>query len=359
MTATPTTARPRILTARAFVLGTALALGLTGCGGGDEPSDEETPMGALDKMFEEAYADWDEDASNAKQMQVEELMAECMADQGFEYIPVDWAAMNGTASVHSASVDSAEEEDIPWGTLEFAEQWGYGITTNPYQDSEEPVEPPTDGGYEDPNAEIVNTMGETELQAYYEALYGPQSAEPIDPEGEYVQPSWEELGCSGYAQHEVYGDSVFGNGEDDPFAGLMDEMNRMWESIATDDRILETESEWASCMADAGHPNLAKVGDAEQTIYEQVDPIWNDAYSDVPPDATEEDYRAVEASIQERLAEITPQEIELAVADYTCREDVGYDEAHNEVNLDLQQQFYDTHKAELEEWIAYQQEQNA
>ncbi len=356
MTATPTTARPRIVTARALVLGTALAVGLTGCGGGDdEPSSQETPMGALDKMFEEAYGDWDEEASNAKQMQVEELQAECMQEQGFEYIPIDWDAMNGGA------IDVAPaEDDIPWGTLEFAEQWGYGITTNPYQDSEEPIEPtPIDGGYEDPNMEIVNAMSETEQQAYYEALYGPQSDEPIDPEGEWVPPSWEEMGCSGYAQHEVYGDAAFGGGEDDPFAELMDEMNRMYESISTDDRILETESGWASCMADAGHPNLAKVGDAEQIIYEQVDPIWNDAYSDVPPDATEEDYRAIEQSIQDELAAITPQEIELAVDDYTCRDKVGYDDAYTEVNLDLQQQFYDAHKAELEEWIAFQQEQNA
>ncbi len=356
MTATPTTARPRIVTARALVLGTALAVGLTGCGGGDdESSPQETPMGALDKMFEEAYGDWDEEASNAKQMQIEELQAECMAELGFEYIPVDWSAMGG-----GMAISSDEMDEIPWGTLEFAEQWGYGITTNPYEDSQEDVEPtPADQGYEDPNMEIVNAMSETEQQAYYEALYGPQSDEPVMDEDEWVPPSWEEMGCSGYAQHEVYGDAAFGGGEDDPFAGLMDEMNQMWESISTDDRILATESEWATCMADAGHPNLAKVGDAEQIIYDQVDPIWNDAYSDVSPDATEEDYLAIEQSIQEELAAITPQEIELAVDDYTCRKDVGYDDAYSEVNLALQQDFYDTHKAELEEWVAFQQEQNS
>ena len=74
-------------------------------------------MGALDKMSEEAYGDWDEEASNAKQMQVEELMAECMRQQGFEYVPVDWAAMSGDMAVSSEEVD-----DIPWGTKEFAER---------------------------------------------------------------------------------------------------------------------------------------------------------------------------------------------------------------------------------------------
>ncbi|GEN80684.1 hypothetical protein [Actinotalea fermentans] len=351
MTATPTTARQRTITVRALVLGTALAAGLTGCGGGDgdKPSDGESPMGAIDKMFEEAYADWDEETSNQQQMQVEELVAECMAGLGFEYIPVDYSAMNAGMSIST-------DDEIPWGTLEFAEQWGYGITTNPWEDSEESPEPLPGDEFVDPNQAITEKMSETELNAYYAALWGEQSMEPTE-DGEYVEPSWEEMGCFGSAQHEIYGDSAFGAGEDDPFASLMEEMNTMWESVSTDDRILATEAEWASCMADAGHPNLAKVGDAEQEIYSQVDPIWNDAYSDMPPDATEEDYRAVEQSIQDQLAAITPQEIELAVADYTCRDESGYDDVYSEVNLDLQQKFYDEHKAELEEWIAYQKEQ--
>ena len=352
MTATPTTARQRTITTRALLLGTALAVGLSGCGGGDgeTPSSDESPMGALDKMFEETWADFDEEASNRQQMEVEELVAECMSGLGFEYIPVDYSAMNSSMSM------SVEGDDIPWGTLEFAEQWGYGITTNPWEE-EAPEEPSPGEEFVDPNQAITENMSETELNAYYAALWGEQSMEEMDPEEEWVEPSWEEQGCFGEAQHEVYGDSYGMGGEDDPFADLMEEMNRMWESMATDDRLLATESEWATCMADAGHPNLAKVGDAESVIYEQVDPIWENAYSDMSPDATEEDYMAVEASIQEQLAAITDEEIALAVDDYTCREDVGYDDAYTEVNLALQQEFYDTHKAELEEWIAYQKQQ--
>lgn len=354
MTVTPTFARTRTIAARAVVLGTALAVGLTGCSGDDKPDPSETPKGALDEMFEAAYESWDDEGSNAKQMQVEEAIAQCMADQGFEYVPVDYAAMGG---VSSAARDE-DSDELAWGTLEFAKKWGYGITTNPYEDSTETAAPIDEGSsYEDPNQPIVEAMSETEQAAYYAALYG-ESQEVVDPEAEPVEPSWEEMGCSGAAQHEIYGDAAFGS-DADPFAELMEEMNRMWESIGTDDRVLANEAEWATCMADAGYPNLAKVADAEQGFYAKVDPIWNDAYSDLGPDATQEDYDAVEASIQDELAALSEEEIDTAVADYTCREEVGYDDVYSEVNLDLQQQFYDAHKTELEEWIAYQEEQSS
>ena len=48
--------------------------------------------------------------------------------------------------------------------------------------------------------------------------------------------------------------------------------------------------------------------------------------------------------------QITPIEIELAVADFDCREEVDYDKVQLEVTADAQQQFYDAHKDELEAW---------
>lgn len=348
MTATPTIARPRVSKARVLVLGTALALGLSACGGEDKPSDDETPLGAIDKLYEDLYGEWDEETSNNQQMQVEELVAECMSKLGFEYIPVDYS--QGAVSVSVGGDDG----ELQWGTAEFAKQYGYGITTNPWQEEEgEDVPPGQD--FVDPNQAIIEAMSETELEAYNEALWGPSTYEETEA-GEWVEPSWEEMGCYGGAQHEVYGDA-WGAGDDDPFADLVQEMDTMWQSIATHEKVVAVEADWASCMADAGHPDLAKVGDGEQQIYELVEPIWNDAYSDMPMDATDEDYAAVEKSIQEQLAAITPQEIETATADFTCREQVGYDKKYNEANLELQQQFYDTHKAELEQWLTYQKEQ--
>src|SRR5665811_952427 len=171
----------------------------------------------------------------------------------------------------NAGMAAPDESEIPWGTLEFAKEWGYGITTNPYSDQEQaPVDPGQE--FVDPNQAYVEAMSATEQEAYYLALYGPQSTqEPVEGE-EYVW-NWEEAGCQGFAQHEVYPDSM--GDQDSEYAALMDEMNAMYESTIADPRLTEIEAGWASCMSDAGYSGLAKVGDAENQIYTKVEPIWN------------------------------------------------------------------------------------
>lgn len=335
---------------RVLALGAVLGVGLAGCSGGGEaePTDEETPLGAVDKMFQELYDDWDPAQGDQDQMRMEELIAECMAGEGFEYVPVDWS--------QSGMSYSTGDEDIPWGTLEFAEQWGYAITTNPWEDQENPEPMPVDD-FVDPNQAIIEAMSESEQQAYYAALHGTFDWEQAGEGDEFVEPSWEELGCSGYAQHEVWGDNAWGGGEEEnEFAGLMEEMERMWGSVEEDERVSAAHADWASCMADAGYPGLAKVGDAEQSIYSQVEPIWENAYSDLPPDAGEEEWRAAEEEVQRQLGAITEQEIKTAVADFTCREDSGYDDTYQDVYLDIQQRFYDEHRAELEAYIQAERE---
>src|SRR5665648_681589 len=331
------TATPRILAA---ALGAALVLTLTACGGGKGPegNDPETPrMGPIDLLFQDAYGGYDQDQANADQMRMEELTAQCMSEQGFEYTPVDYSTMN-------AGMVAPDQSEIQWGTLEFAKEWGYGITTNPYSDQEQaPVDP--EQQWVDPNQAYVEAMSATEQEAYYLALYGAQYNQEY-VEGQEYEWKWEEAGCQGFAQHEVYPDSM--GDQDSEYAALMDEMNAMYESTIADPRLTEIEAGWASCMSDAGYSGLAKVGDAENQIYTKVEPIWNDAYADMPPDATEEDYAAVQEEVDAQVSAITTEEIETAVADFTCRDSLKYTETQTDINLEYQQEFYDAHKAELE-----------
>lgn len=371
MTTRPTTARPRSTTARTLALGVVLAIGLTGCGGGDGGSGggggagtgaggdrdgygdasgpREAPVGIIDELLRNAAADWDEEESNRQQMQVQELVAECMAGLGFEYIPVDYSLPD-----ESDEADEADGGPVG-GTREYAEKWGYGITSLPTSGTEG-----TADVLVDPNTAITEAMKEGERAAYDEALWGP----PVDETGaeeeaaeatEYVEPPWEEMGCSGAAHHEVYGDGL--SEAENPFADLQEEMRRMGESVSADARMLAVTSDWVSCMADAGHPGFTKTGDGRATITAQVDAVWAEVSANASPDATEEDYRAADTWVTDQLAQIHPQEIEMAVDDHTCREGLGYDDVYNEVNVEVQQRFYDAHKADVEAWVAYLQEQ--
>lgn len=334
----------------------ALALVLTGCGKGDDgPSSSSTPEpGAIDKLWEASYGDFDQDEANAQQMQVEELIAQCMNDEGFEYTPVDWGAMGGGGEYVPPVGEDGEE--LQWGTLEFAKKYGYGQTTNPWGDAAStlPVDPGTGGEWVDPNQEYLDSMSETERMAYQEALYGVQPEFTEEADWENWNPTWEEQGCQGYANHEVFGDQMYGGDpEENEWADLEAEMQTMYESMESDPRITEAVASWASCLADAGYPGFATIYDAENSISEKVQAIYedNDPWKDLGPDATQEDYDAAQAEMTRLTAEITPLEIELATADFTCRDEVKYQEIYNQVNLDLQQQFYDAHKADLEAYV--------
>jgi hypothetical protein len=349
----------RTVLAAAGVL--TLAVSLTACGAGEpggtgddaqagdddtSEADDTEDMGPLDVYFDKIYGEYDQDQANAQQIEAEEITAACMQEQGFTYTPVDYSSMNGGAIAVEPT-----EPDIEWGTVEFAEKYGYGATTNPWGDEAEPMPEETGEEWVDPNQEYVESMSETERTAYYLALYGDQSAmEEPAPDEEYVY-DWTTAGCSGKAQHEVYEE---GNGQDtDEFKALQEDMDAMWEASAADPRLADLNSTWASCMADAGYPGLAAIGDAENAIYEEVNALWEDAYEGTgkgDEEMTEEDYNAINESIEDAKKEITPREIKTATADFGCREEIRYDEIQREVNVEYQQEFVDSHKAELDAW---------
>lgn len=331
----------------AIVAAVALALTLPACSRGgatDESTSSASPtpeLGVLDQLFADIYNTDDQEQSNAQMMQVEELTADCMTEQGFEYTPVDYSQTGEMAVADTSDIG------VEWGTLEFAEQYGYGLTTNPW--SEEASTATSDEStFVDPNQEYLDAMSETEQTAYYAALYGDMSVAEGDS-GEEVEYDWTTAGCQGAASHEIY-ESAPGIDEDE-YTQLQDEMETMYEAITTDPRMAELDSQWAACMADAGHPGLATVADAESSINDQVNALWEDDPSaDLGPDATEADMQAAQDAITASLAVLTPTEIEVAVADYTCRDKVQYTETQQEINFNLQQQFYDAHKDTLDAW---------
>ena len=103
----------KTMTSRAGLLATAslLALTLAACSnggpaeeGGEPAAEEERELGPLDEYFEAMYGDGTQEDANAQMVRMEEIIAECMREQGFEYTPVDYSSQPG--------FDMGEELDV-------------------------------------------------------------------------------------------------------------------------------------------------------------------------------------------------------------------------------------------------------
>ena len=306
--------------------------GGTGAGGGTGGTDgtavtpsataSKAPLAPLDAFFATMYGD--KDAAKSQQMRLQESVAACMSTQGFQYKPVvDSSASGGTAA-------SSDNPDLQWGTKEYAAQYGYGAVASAIAD-------PTQGASADPNQDYVNAMSETEKKAYAAALSGTGN-----PKLGY---HWETAGCQGAAQHEAGLDV-------NQHAALQEEMTAMDKSIDSDPRVSDVNAKWAACMAGAGYAGLKVVGDAEQSIETQVQQVEQAAYAHVDQSKlTPAKTAEIEATIKTQLAPLTSVEIKTAVADFTCRDDVTYTPTHQDVTVEYQQKFMDTHKAELDAWM--------
>ena len=337
---TSTSGRARVVAG--VVAGVCALLGLTACGGG-----EDSPGPGLEEAFG-LPADDDLDIG-VEQRRIEEAVAECMAGEGFEYEP---------AAPEPEAVEFREEDPI-----ESARRDGFGVSLaygNPEYD--------TDFGgveMEDPNAEYVAALSESEAAAYYDALYGTpeenaeyQTAETDPGTGQVTIVGSGVAGCLGEAQREVTGN----------WAAVFPLLQPLWEEIdarvRADPRIVELEAEYASCMADTGFdfatPNEVDDyvnGDLAAEAAEVLgfdpneDPITNllspeeqgafvegtDEEIDARYEELEEQMRQVPGVDREALAALHEKERSLAVAEAECSAD--FDEKQAEVYREIEAQF--------------------
>ena len=243
--------------------------GLTSCGNSstDEPESTGTTISPLAELM-----GWQSDSpeeSRRKQLQVEELTAACMREEGWEYTPVDWSAQGPEVATEDEALMADQEA--------YGRKYGYGVVHN-YEQWEEPslngeeVIGKDPRQFEDPNQEYVSTLSPSESEEYYQSLYGggvlerggadgfgtaPATAATVaiaeDPTGTVgvdvtslpapMRP--EDQGCSGRASAEVYGADPMQSNPD-----LQSRMNDYWEDSQNDPRLLSANDEWFECMAD-------------------------------------------------------------------------------------------------------------
>ena len=330
----------------AGIAAAALALTLTGCGGaaGGELTYEDSPLGQYlssayggDLSPEEQQKQFEE-----QQRKQEELMAECMAEQGFEYEP---NVQDGSFIVSGDDVEWEPEKK------DWVEKYGYGIVNNPYN---EMGEESTAEEYVDPNQEYVESLSESEQTAYYETAYGvPPEEDELGEDGSFEY-NWEDAGCQGWAQNELQGEDPW---QSDEFADLRTKMEELWTSSADAPELKELNAAWASCMDDGGEPGFTLQGDAQQSISDEQSALYEDASGgasgELDPEAdAEADPDAMDPSKSPEMKALGEREIELALVDLECRTKTSYMEESLKIQFALEEKFIAENKADLEAFKA-------
>lgn len=313
-----------------------------GAGGGTEATGDAAGS-PLDPYLAEIFGDIGPEDPNPWAVRAEELVAGCMAEAGFEYRPNDKAGMGSTTIPDEA------------GTVAFAEQYGYGYSI-PFDGYETPL-----FWAEAPESEAVawNRQYRTGLSAEariaydvaLDGVYADPSSPDRPPEGEY-DPALN--GCRGVSYAEVYPDGMVGPAD---LSAVKDAVADVWLAVEEDPRVTETLAAWSTCMADAGYPGLTQIMDAENLLFSEIWPRWQDGWAVAAGSGLGvTDYDVVRRQVPDGLTELRTAEVELAVADAQCREGSGYLEAHRTVELELETQIVDMYRADLDAWVTWVRE---
>ncbi|MBB5786832.1 hypothetical protein [Jiangella mangrovi] len=291
------------------------------------------------------------DEEQQKMRQVEELVAQCMQDAGFEYVPVDPFA--------GAPEDDPFAEAYSLPPDEFAREYGYGMSTLMRREA------PEDEQNLDPNQEIREGLSEAALEEYNRTLWGDMA--DVSPDGGAVSikpaqpgeaPSMEEQGCHGQARAEVYGDGggMMVGPDMSEFESLFEDLEALRERIESDPRVVAATEEWAVCMAEAGSGDFEGLNEPEDAVMERMGELYGWETEQGGPEGgpgvsvTTEGGGWVESDVSpEDLEELQQWEVAVATADYDCEQE-HFEDAQSEVALGFEEEFVDQHRAELERY---------
>ena len=370
--------RARYRWVRLTAAGAGLLLALAACGGtnptsgGDDvTTDEESSTSdaeTLADFFGYGEENFDVAAQQAedraKELEVQEKTATCMAEQGFEYtpyVPEDMFIYYG-----GPEEDLTEEERL--------KKYGYYFFTTMLEEAE------NFEGYEeeykpddDPNWARMDTMSESERQAYEKALWGDWESFDFEPEYDedgneiYVEPDFTEIGgCMTLAQEEVWGG---GRGFEEEMMALDEQLMPLWEDlyarIESDPRMVEANAEWAACMADRGY-TFTTQEDIFEFLMEKQEDLWSDQESFfsttiAPSEGSEveefEDFGPFGPGIDEAMIQqLADEELAIAADDWECRGDRSFDELRQEVSDEYEAQFIAENRELLEKQKALYEE---
>jgi len=254
----------------------------------------------------------------------EELIAQCMREAGFDYIP---DPNSGRWTVGTIVGDETQPNSREWVT-----RYGFGIVSGQWQSrfsNNQRIG-------SDPNEEHFNTLNESEQAAFLIALNGPPNLIPSPnmTEADWAN-FWRNRGCWGNSQQKAFEESSLSQSSNDEFASLFEAINEMWTSVSDSIGMEAIYRDWSDCMADQGHPRFERPYDAAASIAEEFNLLQF---------LGDDDVFAANA--------IRENELELAVTDFNCRESINYQTRRNALFFAAENQFVEDHRSALEAYRA-------
>jgi len=266
----------------------------------------------------------------------EDLIAECMAAQGFQYTPDPENTM--------FTWDDADADWHP-NDPDWLHQYGFGGIIFPPGS-------PTGGlhttsgavGRRDPNQEHRMSLTPAEGAAWNIALNGDRSnfAYMDEDERNTFLSDLNNFGCFGWAVLEVRNETPAGLPFDAEFAPLFDAIDQFRVSLAT--TATQADRDWAICMNDAGYgpfnyrPDFLQLFSAEHfdvsnEIRDRLEHLGHFPFT--PEDAPE-------------VAAIFDREVATALADLECRNEVDFNARRSADVIELEAQFVTDHRVEFD-----------
>lgn len=271
-------------------------------GGSDGPLDDAIGWSAMKRMTSEDYVD---------QIRTEQqYIAQCMAEQGFEYAPE-------LPELGSGSVDV----DEPEGSPEFVAEFGYGIWADDYS---------TPGGFSwksgagaDENQARMDAMSHPQTQAYLSALRG--NATWVDGMWVTEAPGG---GCADQAR-----DLTSPIPSDEYLASVYDEGREFLFALPDNSAFDDLDAQWAECMREDGR-SYSSPRQAQDHFYdlksEQLE-RYSGGSGDIP---------------EELVEEMAQEELRVAAADLACRQETNYVPRYNIIDERLQAEYVEDHEGD-------------
>ena len=296
----------------------------------------------------------------------QDTLARCMRDQGFTYIA--WAP-------DPATVYAPVEEGLDPESREFAERYGFGVSTQFY--AQRDVGPGLIGHSgdgsgtsfeENPNERIRQALSPEELEAYDRAFWGadnplfvPSSdADEGEDDGILEARRMTSFGCIGESQRAIDGEA---SAVLDVFAI---EILGMTERAIADPRYVRYANDVERCVNEAGYdfyanrPDWAVLAHFDQLMFEidelvggnpfdQLTEVQLAAMSPAEIDALHDAPRELSIEAKDQLAEVQALETATAVTVWDCGGNRGEQRrVVDEIVADLQARFIADNRDELE-----------